>query len=120
VRGSLNFGMCLFCDIINKKLDSDFIFEDNEVIVISDIHPKAPVHMLIIPKKHIESVKEINEVEKNLLFKIIKTAKDIAETKQLKGFKLIFNVGKEGGQIVDHLHLHLLGGWDIKSQHIEV
>lgn len=106
--------MCLFCDIINKNLDSDIIFEDNDVIVISDIHPKAPMHKLIIPKKHIESVKEINEVEKDLLFKIIETAKNIAEKKQLKGYKLMFNVGKEGGQEIEHLHLHLLGGWDDK------
>lgn len=106
--------MCLFCDIINKNLDSDIIFEDNDVIVISDIHPKAPMHKLIIPKKHIESVKEINEVEKDLLFKIIETAKNIAEKKQLKGYKLVFNVGKEGGQEIEHLHLHLLGGWDDK------
>lgn len=106
--------MCLFCDIINKNLDSDIIFEDNDVIVISDIHPKAPMHKLIIPKKHIESVKEINEVEKDLLFKIIETAKNIAEKKQLKGYKLVFNVGKEGGQEIEHLHLHLLGGWNDK------
>lgn len=106
--------MCIFCDIINKNLDSDIIFEDNDIIVISDLHPKAPVHKLIIPKKHIESIKEINEVEKNLLFKIIETAKNIAEKKQLKGYKLVFNVGKEGGQEIEHLHLHLLGGWDEK------
>lgn len=112
--------MCLFCDIIKKNLDSDIIFHDNDVIVISDIHPKAPIHLLIIPKKHIESVKEINEVEKDLLFKIIETAKNIAEKKQLKGYKLVFNVGKEGGQIINHLHLHLLGGWENKLNVLDV
>lgn len=111
---------CVFCEIINKNIDSEAICEDNEVIAIYDIHPKAPEHILIIPKKHIESIKTVREVEKNLLYKIIKTAKIIAEQKKLKGYKLIFNVGREGGQVIDHLHLHLLGGWNAKPQHVEV
>lgn len=103
--------MCVFCDIIKKNIDADTVYEDNEIIAINDINPKAPIHILIIPKKHIESIKEIEEVEKELLFKVIHTAKTVAEKKSLNGYKLIFNVGKEGGQVIDHLHLHLLGGW---------
>lgn len=111
---------CVFCEIINKNIDSEAVYEDNEVITIYDIHPKAPEHILIIPKKHIESIKTVREVEKDLLYKIIETAKIIAEQKKLKGYKLIFNVGREGGQVIDHLHLHLLGGWNAKPQHVEV
>lgn len=119
--------MCIFCDIINtsckqtdKNIDSNIIFNNNDIIAINDIYPKAPKHILIIPKKHIESIKEINEVEKDLLFKIIMTAKNIAKEKKLKGYKLVFNVGKEGGQTIEHLHLHLLGGWRDKPQNIKV
>lgn len=112
--------MCLFCDIINKKLDADIVYEDNEVIAVRDIHPKAPVHILIMPKKHIESAKEIGIADKDLLFKIVNRANVIAAKKPIAGYKLIFNVGREGGQIIDHLHLHLLGGWEDKPNKIEV
>lgn len=112
--------MCLFCDIIQKKLPAETIYEDDRIIVINDIHPKAPVHLLIIPKVHIESVKDITEAQKALLGEMINTAAEVAKQKSLNGYKLVFNVGKEGGQIIDHLHLHLLGGWFDKPQKIEV
>ena len=99
---------CLFCKIINKELSSDIIYEDDEVIVFKDIHPKAPFHVLIVPKKHIGSISDLED--KDLAAKIIFTAKKTAKDNNLTGYKLIFNVGREGGQIVDHLHLHLLSG----------
>lgn len=108
--------MCIFCDIIKKNIRSDLVYENNELIAISDIHPKAPVHILIIPKKHVESIKNLEEVDKEMIYEIFKAAREIAEQKGLSGYKLIFNVGKEGGQIINHLHLHLLGGWDNKSK----
>lgn len=108
--------MCIFCDIIKKNIGADLVYENNELIAISDIHPKTPVHILIIPKKHVESIKNLEEVDKEMIYEIFKAARKIAEQKGLAGYKLIFNVGKEGGQIINHLHLHLLGGWDNKSQ----
>ena len=99
---------CIFCKIINKQELSGILYENNKFIVIKDINPKAPVHLLIIPKKHIASIKEIEQQDKELMGQLILTGKKIAESKNLKGYKLIINVGREGGQIIDHLHLHLL------------
>lgn len=112
--------MCLFCDIIQKRLPAEIIYENDQALAINDIHPKAPVHVLIMPKVHIESVKDITNEQKTLLAEIINIAIIIAKQKSLNGYKLIFNVGREGGQIIDHLHLHMLGGWFDKPQKIEV
>ena len=99
---------CIFCQIIEKKITSEIIFENEKVIVIKDIKPKADVHLLIIPKKHIESVKEIEEKDKDLMGELILIAKKIGQEKSLVGYKLVFNVGRQAGQIVDHIHMHLL------------
>lgn len=101
---------CIFCKIAAKEAPSDIIYEDEETIVIKDIHPKASVHLLLIPKKHIVSVAQLEESDKVLVGSLVLTAKKIADSQGLKGYKLVFNVGREGGQMVDHLHLHLLGG----------
>jgi len=99
---------CIFCKIIEGKIDSEKIFENDRVIVIKDINPLTPVHLLVIPKKHIESIKEIEEEDKELMGELFLVAKKVAEEKGLKGYKLGVNVGREGGQIVDHIHMHLL------------
>ena len=99
---------CIFCKIINKETDSEIIFEDDNFVVIKDIEPKAPVHLLIIPKKHIESIKEIQEQDKELMGELFLTAKKIGEDKSLEGYKLIVNVGRQGGQIIDHIHMKIL------------
>ena len=91
-------------------MPSDIVYEDDKVIAFKDIHPKAPFHILIVPKKHVESVIALEEADKDLAGEIILTAKKIAGDNNLKGYKLIFNVGREGGQIINHLHLHLLAG----------
>jgi histidine triad (HIT) family protein len=101
---------CLFCKIANKEMPSDIVYEDDEVIVFKDINPKAHFHVLVIPKRHIVSIKDLRDEDKELTAKIVFTAKKVAEDNNLSGYKLIFNVGREGGQIVDHLHLHLLSG----------
>jgi len=101
---------CIFCKIINKEISSDIVYEDDSVVAIKDINPKAPVHLLIIPKKHIPSVNYLGVEDKTLMGEIILTAKKIAEEKDLKGYKLVINVGREAGQLIDHLHLHLLSG----------
>lgn len=106
---------CIFCKITKGELESDIIWQDNDVLVFNDINPKAPVHILIMPKRHIASIKEIEEKDRDVVSKLIYTAKNIARDKKLEGYKLVFNVGREGGQVIDHLHLHLLGGWGGKD-----
>lgn len=101
---------CLFCKIINKELPSEIVYESDEAIAFKDIHPKASVHILISPKKHIASVNHLEPEDKNLVGALLFTAQEIAKENNLKGYKLVINVGKEGGQLIDHLHLHLLGG----------
>ena len=104
---------CIFCKIIKKEIPSDIFYEDQEFIVLKDIKPKAPVHYLIIPKQHIESINHLKEENKGLIGAMFLTAQKIADKLGLKdkGYKLTFNVGRGGGQIIDHLHLHILGGW---------
>lgn len=101
---------CIFCKIVSKNSPAEFIYEDGEIIVIKDINPKAPVHLLVLPKIHISSVSELTTDQKDIVSKLIYVARDIAKEKSLSGYKLVFNVGKEGGQMVDHVHLHVLGG----------
>ena len=103
---------CVFCNIINKTIESPFLFEDDKVIVIRDILPKAPVHLLVIPKKHILSVHHTSVADQELLGEIVVVAKQMAEKFGVgdTGYKLIFNVGRDGGMVIPHLHLHLLGG----------
>lgn len=91
-------------------MPADFVYEDDNFFVIKDIAPKAPVHLLLIPKKHIFSISSLTEEDKTLIGELIFLAKKIADEKKLTGYKLIFNVGREGGQMIDHLHLHLLSG----------
>ena len=105
---------CVFCKIIKKELPSTIVFESDSVLAFEDINPKAPVHILIVPKKHIVSFAALENEDKNLIADLMFAAKEIAKAKNLKGYKLIINVGREGGQIIDHLHLHLLSGKPMK------
>lgn len=102
---------CIFCKISQNEISSESVYEDHDIKVFKDLHPKSPVHLLIIPKEHIQSVAHLEENHSTIISKLIYTAKKVAEEQGLAGYKLIFNVGKEGGQVVDHLHLHLMGGW---------
>jgi len=101
---------CIFCKIIKGVVASAKVFENEKLLAFADINPKAKVHVLIVPKKHIESVKTLEEADKDLVGEIFLIAKNIAKEKNLEGYKLVVNVGREGGQLVDHLHLHLLSG----------
>ena len=103
---------CIFCNIIVKNIPSDMVFEDDKVIVIKDILPKAPVHLLVVSKEHIDSVADTKPEHEPLLGHMIGVAKQEAAKQGIaqNGYKLIFNVGKHGGQIVRHIHLHVLGG----------
>jgi histidine triad (HIT) family protein len=104
--------MCIFCKIINNEFPANVVYEDNDVLAFKDITPLAPVHILIIPKKHIESINDLDDKDEDLMGKIILTAKKIAKDFDIseKGYKLIFRVGEWGGQEVPHIHLHLIGG----------
>ena len=102
---------CLFCKIVNKEIDSDIFFENEELIVIKDISPAAPVHLLVIPKKHITSIMDIEDLDDSTIANIMVTIKKIASELGLdkKGFRVVNNMGPDGGQTVYHIHFHLMG-----------
>ncbi|HJN62233.1 MAG TPA: histidine triad nucleotide-binding protein [Candidatus Parcubacteria bacterium] len=104
---------CLFCQITNKKEPANILYEDDEIIAFKDIYPKAPIHVLVVPKKHILSVDHLKEEDKGLIGELFLVAKKLAKDQKISesGYKLLFNVGEGGGQVIGHLHLHLLGGW---------
>ena len=102
---------CVFCKVPQDHPER-VILEDNDVAAFEDINPKAPVHILVIPKEHIQSIAHLKDNHNDIIAKLVYAAKQIAAKKGLGGYKLIFNVGHDGGQAIDHLHLHLLGGWD--------
>lgn len=104
--------MCIFCDIAQKKIPADIVFEDDEVVAFNDIEPKAKIHILVIPRKHIETTREMKEEDKDLVGKMVLVGRDLAKEKGIfeSGYRLILNTGKDAGQTVDHLHLHLMGG----------
>ncbi len=102
---------CIFCKIVNKEIPAEIIFENDDLIVIQDIKPSAPFHHLVIPKEHIRSVMDFEEKDRNIIANIFFAAKEDARKEDLKGYKTVFNVGRQGGQLIDHLHLHVLGGW---------
>jgi len=109
---------CIFCKIANKEMDSEIVYEDDNFIAFKDISPRAPIHVLIVPKKHIASVNHLKEEHKELIGSMFLVAQKVVEQLGIrdKGYKLAFNVGKDGGQIVDHLHLHVLGGWKMRQE----
>ncbi len=104
--------MCIFCKIINKEITADIVYEDNEILAFSDVSPLAPIHILIIPKKHIESINDLGKNDIDLIGNMILQAKNIAKKLKIseKGYKLLFRTGVHGGQEVPHIHLHLIGG----------
>jgi len=104
---------CLFCKIVNRELPAEIMFEGENVLAFKDIHPKAPVHILVIPKDHIESI--ISENSENIVKDLILATKNIIKRDNISGCKLLFNVGHDGGQVVDHLHMHLLSGLSVNG-----
>lgn len=106
---------CIFCKIAAKELPSEIIYEDEKVLVFKDLEPKAPVHVLAIPKNHISSVMEINEENSEIISHIFKVIKKISSKLNLQnGFRIINNCGKYGGQTVNHIHFHVLGGCQLE------
>ena len=103
---------CLFCKIIKKEIPSKVVYEDDTVLAFRDINPVAPVHILVIPKKHIGSLAELTNEDEAIVGKIYTIINKIAKQEGIaeKGFRVIVNCGEDGGQEVKHLHFHLLGG----------
>jgi len=102
---------CLFCKIIDGTIPSTPVYQDDVSYAFADISPKAPVHILIVPREHIASVAEVGEDKKALLGHLLWAAAEIARQKGLTdGYRMVVNMGEDGGQSVEHLHLHLLGG----------
>lgn len=104
---------CLFCQMVGGSFPVEMLHQDDLVFAVNDIAPRAPTHVLIVPRQHIESVRRLDAAEhSHLLGHMIATANKLADSLDLgeRGFRLTFNVGEEGGQTIYHLHLHLLGG----------
>lgn len=101
---------CLFCKIINKTIPSQIIHEDEQLVVFHDKFPKAPMHLLVVPKKHLSNLWDLSSADESLMGHIMCQIPHIAKMAGLTGFRTIINTGKESGQEIFHLHIHLLGG----------
>ena len=102
----------IFCQIIEGKLPAKIVYEDAEIVAFRDIYPKAPVHIVIVPRKHIRSIAELTEEDASILGKMALAADKIARQEGIfdSGFRLVLNSGHDSGMAVPHLHMHLLGG----------
>jgi len=103
---------CIFCQIASGKIPGDIVYQDDEIIAFRDIKPKAPLHLIIIPRKHIPSLDQLKESDTALVGRMVVVANKLAKDEGVaeKGYRLAVNCGQEGGQLVPHLHIHLLGG----------
>ena len=111
-RKEIKMKDCIFCKIIKGEIPSSKVYEDEEILAFNDINPAAPIHVLVIPKKHITSLAEMEDGDEKVVEKIYKVINQIAEKQGFKenGYRVIVNCGKDGGQEVGHLHFHLLAG----------
>ena len=103
---------CLFCKIVAGELGTEFVYEDDRVVAFKDVNPQAPVHLLIVPRKHISTLTDLKDEDYELVGHIYKVANKLAEDNNIAedGFRLVSNCGEQGGQTVFHIHFHLLGG----------
>lgn len=111
---------CIFCNIVAGEAPASVEYEDDLVVAFNDINPQAPVHILIVSKVHLPSIAEMHEEDEALIGHMVWVARKLAANRNLEGYKLIYNVGEKGGQVVFHLHLHLLGGWEEKPDGVAV
>ena len=104
---------CIFCQIAQGQTDTQMLYQTDTLVVFKDINPHAPVHLLLVPKKHIRSVNDLTDADREILAELILVAKEMAKEQGVdkSGYKLLYNVEKGGGQFIFHLHLHLIGGW---------
>lgn len=109
---------CIFCKIVAGEIPSDTVYEDDELIAFRDINPQAPVHIVIIPRKHIATLSELSESESGLVGRMVAVANRLAREEGVaeRGYRVVINCGPEGGQLVPHLHLHLVGGRKLSDQ----
>ena len=103
---------CIFCQIVAGKIPSEILYQDEQVIAFRDINPQAPIHLVIIPKRHIPSLTHLSEEDSPLIGHMVNAANELAKKEGIaeSGYRLVINCGKQGGQLVPHLHMHLLGG----------
>jgi histidine triad (HIT) family protein len=103
---------CLFCKIIDKEIPAKIVYEDEHVLAFEDVSPQAPVHILIVPKKHISTLLDVKEEDNELIGRMFQAANVLAKEKRIdeKGFRTVMNCNADAGQTVFHIHLHLLGG----------
>jgi len=105
---------CVFCDIVAGKIPATILYQDDKAIAFRDIHPQAPTHFLVIPKQHVPSMAELTSEHKDLTAHLISIGHEVAKREGLatveKGYRLVINYGREGGQEVPHVHLHVIGG----------
>jgi histidine triad (HIT) family protein len=103
---------CVFCRIVAGEIPADIVYQDKELIAFRDIHPQAPTHLLIIPKVHIASLTQLSDKQQRLIGRLVLLAKDLAEKEGISasGYRLSVSCGADGGQLVPHIHFHLLGG----------
>ena len=107
---------CIFCKIARGEIESEIVYSDDKVCAFKDVNPRAPVHILIIPKRHVAGIESVNSDEQKLLGHMILAARDIARKNSIdsSGYRILTNSGKDAGQVVQHLHFHLLGGEALK------
>ena len=103
---------CLFCNIVSENIPADILYQDDQVVAFRDINPQAPTHILIIPRKHISTINEVESTDQQLVGHLVLTAQKLARDQGISesGFRLIMNCNEEGGQTVYHIHMHLMGG----------
>ncbi len=108
---------CIFCRIVAGEIPADILYQDEKVIAFRDINPLAPTHLLIIPKKHISSLAYLSEAESSLIGDMVDAANQLAKREGVSesGYRLVINCGEQGGQLVPHLHMHLLGGHQLSN-----
>ena len=108
---------CVFCKIVAGEIPADILYQDDEVIAFRDINPLSPTHLLIIPRKHISSLVQLSEAESSLIGNMVNTANQLAKREGVaeRGYRLVINCGAQGGQLVPHLHMHLLGGRQLSA-----
>lgn len=109
---------CIFCKIVNGEIPSTKVYENEKVLAFNDINPMAPVHVIIIPKEHITTLLDVTPEKMDILIAMFSAAQKVAKINNIdkKGFRTVINCNKEGGQIIFHLHMHVLGGSRLKDE----
>lgn len=108
---------CIFCKIVNGTIPSSKVYEDAEVVAFDDIHPMAPIHVIVIPKKHIPTLLDVTAENMNAVNAMVAATREVAWIKGIdkRGFRTVINCNEEGGQVIFHLHMHVLGGKKLKD-----